>query len=48
VTDERHELTDEQKRELDEMAKRFSETIGDGSRQESASPDSAETKGGSK
>jgi hypothetical protein len=28
VSDERHELTDEQKRELDEMAKRFSETKG--------------------
>jgi hypothetical protein len=28
VSDERHELTDEQKKELDEMAKRFEQTKG--------------------
>lgn len=29
MTDERHELTDEQKKELDEMARRFEQTLGD-------------------
>lgn len=28
MSDERHELTDEQKKELDEMARRFEETKG--------------------
>lgn len=41
-------LTEEQEKDLDEMAKRFSETLGEGS-QRSAGPsgDPAETKGGS-
>lgn len=40
-------LTEEQEKELDEMAKRFSETIGDGSQKGSGSAGNRKnTKGG--